>query len=95
VGQIPFNFQIGAAKDKIVFAAPQTPEGELEVHLDTCDGEVLARLPLAPAAAETATTTLPVARLAPRSGRHDLCLRFAQPTLEPVWTLDEFRLVRE
>jgi hexosaminidase len=95
VGQIPFNFQIGAARDAIAFSRPQTPDGELEVRLDDCDGEVIARLPVAPATASTATTTLPVAPLPPQRGRHDLCLRFAQPALEPVWTLDRFRLVRE
>lgn len=95
VGQIPFNFQIGAARDKILFAKPQTPEGELEVRLDNCEGEIIARLPVAPAAQRVGTTDLPAAQIAGREGTHDLCLRFAQPALEPIWVLDRVRLVRE
>jgi hexosaminidase len=93
VGQVPFNFQIGDAVKKIVFPKPQTREGELEVHLDSCDGEVLARLPVEPAIASSAVTRLPRAPMAPRPGRHDLCLRFAQPSLEPMWVIDTVGLV--
>ncbi len=39
VGQVPFNFQIGEEVKKIKFAAPTTEPGELEVHLDRCDGK--------------------------------------------------------
>jgi hexosaminidase len=91
VGQLPFNFQIGADAKKIRFAAPQTREGELEIRLDTCDGRLLARLPLAPAAASQAVTVLPRAALERASGRHDVCLRFAQPALEPLWVLESIR----
>jgi hexosaminidase len=92
VGQVPFNFQIGEAVKKIRFPQPSTPEGELEVRLDTCEGELLARLPLAPAAGNSAVTVLPSAAISPRSGKHDLCLRFAQPALEPMWAVDSFRI---
>jgi hexosaminidase len=104
VGQLPFNFQIGDAVKKIRFAQPATPEGELEVHVDSCDGEVIARLPLAPAAANPTVTTLPPAAIKfgvspPVSGTsgpnapHDLCLRFAQPALEPMWVIDTITLL--
>jgi len=93
VGQVPFNFQIGDDAGKIHFPRPRTPEGELEVRIDRCDGELLARIPLAPAAGSDAVSTLPPARIAPRAGRHDLCLRFAQPGLDPLWVLDSVRLV--
>ncbi len=91
VGQIPFNFQIGDEVKKIRFAAPATREGELEIRLDTCDGALLARLPLAPAVASQAVTALPRAAIAPAAGRHDVCMRFAQPALEPFWVLDAVR----
>ena len=94
VGQVPFNFRIGDDVRKITFAQPLTPEGELEVHADTCEGELLARLPVAPAAASFGTTTLPRAAIPPRHGARDLCFRFAQPRLEPLWVLDSIRLVR-
>ncbi|QJR16740.1 family 20 glycosylhydrolase [Usitatibacter palustris] len=92
VGQIPFNFQIGEAVKKITFPKPTTPEGELEVRIDSCTGDVIARLPVLPASASQGVTTLPTARIS-ASGRHDLCLRFAQPALEPVWVIDSIRLV--
>jgi hexosaminidase len=92
VGQLPFNFQIGEDIHKIPLRAPTTPAGELEVRLG-CDGERVAVLPLAPAAANQATTTLPAAKIAPRPGRHDLCFMFTQSTIEPFWVVDAIDLV--
>ena len=91
VGQIPFNFQIGDEVKKIRVAAPTTREGELEIRLDGCDGAVLARLPLAPAVASQGVTVLPRATLTATTGRHDVCMRFAQPSLEPFWVLESVR----
>jgi hexosaminidase len=95
VGQVPFNYQIGEDIRKIVLAHPHTPAGELEVHLGKCDGELLARLPLAPASASHAVTVLPRAALRAPRGKHDLCLRFAQPGLDPLWVIDWVQLVEE
>ena len=96
VGQVPFNFQIGEDVKKIRFARPTTAEGELEIHLGTCDGEIIARLPLAPAVTSNAVTVLPPAPIASRPGKHDLCIRFAQrfstPAVDPVWALDWINL---
>ncbi len=92
VGQLPFNFQIGEDVKKIRFATPVSDEGELEVRLGTCAGALLARLPIAPALASQGVTVLPRAPMEPHRGRHDLCLRFAQPSLEPLWVLDSIRL---
>jgi len=92
VGQVPFNFQIGEAVKKIRFPKPTTPEGELEVRLDSCEGEVIARLPLAPAVGNDGVTTLAPVALSRRTGRHDLCLRFAQPALAPMWAIDSLRI---
>ena len=93
VGQLPFNFQIGDDVNKIRFPAPRTAAGELEVHADTCEGEVLARLPLAAAARSDRVTTLS-APLPAMKGARDLCFRFAQPSLQPVWALDRVELGR-
>jgi hexosaminidase len=92
VGQVPFNFQIGEAVKKIRFPKPTTAQGELEVRLDSCEGEVIARMPLAPAAGNDGVTTLPPVAIARRAGRHDLCLRFAQPKLDPLWAIDSLRI---
>jgi hexosaminidase len=77
---------------KIRFPAPATPEGELEVRLDSCEGELIARLPLAPATGSQAVTRLPAAPIAPRAGRHDLCLRFAQRGVDPLWVIDSIAI---
>ena len=92
VGQVPFNFQIGKDRDGIHFATPATRAGELEVHLDSCTGERIAVLPLAPAVHNEAVTQLPAARLPRAPGRHDLCFRFTQFTLDPMWALDWVQL---
>ena len=93
VGQLPYNYQIGELIKKVTFPKPETAVGELEVRLG-CEGELLARLPLAPAASNMAITALPASSIAPRTGKADLCMRFAQPTLEPMWMLDSLELVK-
>ena len=93
VGQVPFSLQIGEAVKKVRFPAPTTPDGELEVRVGGCEGEVAARLLLAPAAISHEVTALPPAPMVPRRGRHDLCLRFAQPRLDPLWLIDSVRLL--
>lgn len=93
VGSVPFNFQIGDAAAKIQFPEPTTPEGELLVMLNRCDGEVIARLPLAPAKDAPAVTDLPTQALPRIKGQHDLCLRFSQHTLDPIRTLDWVQLL--
>ena len=88
VGQVPFNFQIGGDRAKMRFARPVTADGELEVRIDTCDGDLYARLPLAAAVSSDAVTVLPPQAVARRSGRHELCIRFAQSEVDPLWALD-------
>ena len=92
VGQLPFNFQLGADIHSIELNPPQTPSGELEVRLDGCNGERIAVLPLQPAIANNAVTELAAAKIAPREGTHDLCLKFTQRSLDPMWVLDWVRL---
>jgi hexosaminidase len=88
VGQVPFNFQIGDDARKIRFPAAETAEGELEARAPGCEGELLARLPLAPALLSQEVSALPPAPIAPRKGTHDVCLRFAQRGLDPLWVID-------
>lgn len=94
VGQVPFNFQIGAAREGIRFPVPRTRAGELLLYRGrSCEGEPVLRLPLAPAVTATGVTTLPRAAWPPQQGSSDLCLRFAQKALEPLWLLDSVWLV--
>jgi hexosaminidase len=92
VGQVPFNYQLGKDKDAIRLATPQSPAGELEVHVDSCAGERIAVLSLAPAVGADAVTKLPAVRLPRKAGHHDLCLRFTQRALDPLWALDWVQL---
>jgi len=85
---VPFNYQIGPDVAKIKVGDARSPDGELEVRIDGCEGAPLVTLPLAPAAARLGVTTLPAVALPARPGSHDLCLRFARPALDPMWALD-------
>ena len=93
VGQFPFNFQIGKDRDAIRLREPRSPEGELEIRVDGCDGEPLAVLPLAPAVGNAAVTRLPTAAFAGHSGPHDLCLAFTGRGIDPMWAIDSIELL--
>ncbi|HEY3655008.1 MAG TPA: family 20 glycosylhydrolase [Steroidobacteraceae bacterium] len=88
VAPLPFNYEIGADAAKIRVGDARTAEGELEIHVDGCDTAAVAALPLASAAAHGEVTRLPPVSLPRRPGRHDLCVRFARPRLDPLWALD-------
>lgn len=90
VGQLPFNFQIGEAKEKITFRPPATPAGEMEVR-DGCTGRVVATLPLAPAAGNPATTTL-TAEIGPLTGSRDLCITYTAKGVNPLWAVSAVQL---
>ena len=88
VGQLPFNFQIGDDVTKIEMLPPSTPEGELVVFAGGCEGQRIATLPLAPAATNQGVTVLPEIELEPRTGGpQDLCFRFTQRTVDPMWAV--------
>jgi hexosaminidase len=93
VGQVPFNFQIGDAVNKIPLRKPHSPAGELEVRVDGCEGKLVAALPLAPAVANYAVTRLPPAPIASNPGKHDLCFMFTQAGVDPTWVIDAVELV--
>jgi hexosaminidase len=91
VGSVPFNFAIGDAVNHITFRKPETPEGELEIRLDDCNGPVVAKLPLAPAKANAGVTTL-TGTITPQAGAHLLCATFTQNGVDPTWVLDKLTL---
>jgi hexosaminidase len=92
VGQVPFNFQLGRDRDSIRLPEPTGTVAELEVRLDDCAGELLARMSLAPALDNDGLTTLPAAPIKQLSGAHDLCLRFTGRELDPMWALHRLEL---
>ncbi|HEX3602466.1 MAG TPA: family 20 glycosylhydrolase [Steroidobacteraceae bacterium] len=88
VSALPFNYELGQDAAKIRVGDNRTPAGELEVRVDGCDGRLIGVLPLPPAATAEAEAELPAYRLPVIAGRHDVCLRFARPSLDPLWALD-------
>jgi hexosaminidase len=88
VGQLPFNFEIGADAQKIRVGDARSPEGDLEVRIDGCDGPPVLTQPLPPMPADKLVNQLRAVNLPARPGRHDVCLRFARPRLDPMWALD-------
>jgi hexosaminidase len=78
-------------RDKNSAAPPlgesHTAHGEVEVHLDTCAGKLVATLPLEPAVNRTGVTPLQ-APLQDSNGVHDVCLKIVRPTVTPLWVLD-------
>jgi hexosaminidase len=92
VAPLPFNYELGADAAKVRVGDARTRDGELEIRIDGCDAPAGSlppiSLPLAPAAMHPGVTILPAQRLPILSGRHDICLRFARPRLDPLWALD-------
>jgi hexosaminidase len=98
VGQLPFNFEIGDMIEDVVVNPPETEEGEMTVRLGACDGPLVALLPLAPAAANQAVTTLPAAKLslpADSAPQSDLCISFNRHGIDPIWGIDWIQINRE
>jgi hexosaminidase len=88
VGQLPFNFQIGKDADAIRRGDARTRAGELEVRAGDCVGEPIAVLPLGQAADNPRLSILGPARLPPRPAGTGLCLRFARPSIDPIWAIE-------
>ena len=91
VANLPFNYEFGDDAPIIQVKPPKTPDGELEVHLNSCTGPVLAELPLTPALKNTAVTTLRKS-IPATTGSHDLCFLFTRAKLDPMWVLDAVQL---
>ncbi len=92
VASLPFNYEIGRDAAAIKIGDARSEVGEMELHADGCDAPVLAILPL-PVRPIGSVTQLTSIRINPDShpgvvGRHDVCVRFARPHLDPMWALD-------
>ena len=83
--------QITASRKPAAMLAPSTPDGELEAHLDSCEGDRIAVLPLAPAVKNDAVTVLKAA-MTPHPGAHDVCLLFTRAKPDPVWAINWVQL---
>jgi hexosaminidase len=90
IARLPDNYQLAHEAKLVVHRATTTAYGELRVHLDTCDGALLATLPLP----DPATAPRAFALRAPlaETGHHDLCLAFAVPEGSPLYVFDHVAL---
>lgn len=93
VGQIPFNFQIGADRDKIKFRPPATAAGEFEVRSGTCAGPVIATLPMAPAVSNPGVTRLTAPLKPGTEPNATLCISYTAKGGDPMWALESVELV--
>ncbi|HYS46879.1 MAG TPA: family 20 glycosylhydrolase, partial [Rhizomicrobium sp.] len=91
-GSLPYNRPVSSSAQKVVLRQPVTPNGELEVHLDACDGVKIAILPMPNPAPDVALAIVHGA-LAPQTGVHDLCLVFTRARPDPYWALHTLELV--
>ncbi len=87
---LPFNFQLGTARDKLRLRPPSGRRDELELHRDGCDGPLLASLPLLAASAGPRTLQ---ARFEAPAGVHDLCLYVTRRSPDPLWAVDTVHLL--
>jgi len=77
------NYGLAHDASKVVARASHTAAGELEVHLDTCDGPLAASMPL-PAKAVPGSTYHVAASVAAQGGTHDLCIFSTAPIQGPM-----------
>ncbi|MEO7323554.1 MAG: family 20 glycosylhydrolase [Dokdonella sp.] len=93
VGHLPYNFQLWKdAANVVPRPAPQSPDGELLVKIDSCSGATLATIPLQPARQLSGVTTLRAA-LPTTDGKHDLCFVFTGRGSDPLWAIDRVQLI--
>ena len=83
---LPWVFEDGPQRTAVL-PPVRTAYGEIEVHLDRCDGSMIALLPL-PASTEGAEAATLHAALPALGGQHDLCIEVHRPKLDPLWALN-------
>jgi hexosaminidase len=91
VGNMPWNYQLLQDIKKVVVRPDAIRGGELDVHLDRCDGPRLARMSLQQAARSDTQTTLK-ATIPAISGTHDLCFTISGDPKQQLWAIDTVTL---
>jgi hexosaminidase len=91
-GSLPYNRPVSSAAQKVVLRPQATANGELEVHLDNCDGAKIAVLTMPKPEPNIALATVSGA-MTPQTGVHDLCLVFTRAKPDPYWALHTVQLM--
>ena len=90
---VPVQLPDRRGREEIRCAPPTTPEGELEVRVDGCEGELLARLPLAPAAAiRRGHARCRRRRCAAHAGATTCACASRGRAIDPMWAIDSIEL---
>jgi len=92
VGNLPWNFALWTDDAKVVARPKATPAGEFQVHRDSCDGPLLATLPLAKAAQTKLQTTL-TANIPAATGNHTLCVFATGDPRNGMWAIGKVELL--
>jgi hexosaminidase len=92
VGNLPWNFQLWTDDAKVVVRPKATPAGEFQVREDSCDGPLLATLPLADAAQTKLQTTL-TADIPAIHGDHTLCVFATGDPRNGLWAIGKVQLL--
>ena len=85
IGTVPNNFQLWHDAAQIVMRPAHSPAGELEIHQDTCDGPLLASIPMKDVPREKLGTVS--ARISAQ-GTHALCLFFTGRSSQYLRAID-------
>ncbi|HET7162516.1 MAG TPA: family 20 glycosylhydrolase [Rhodanobacteraceae bacterium] len=91
VGNLPWHFQLWTDSAKVVARPEATAAGEFQIHLDSCDGPLLATYPLAKAAQTKLQTTL-TADIPATKGNHALCIFATGDPRHGMWTIGKIEL---
>ena len=94
VGNVPWNFALWKDDSSVVTRQKQTPAGEFQVHRDSCDGPLLATLPLAKAAQTKLQTTL-TANIPVTTGSHTLCVFATGDPRDGMWAIGKVQLLMD
>ncbi len=90
--RLPNNYALAHEAKLVVQRPHSTPFGELVVHLDRCDGEVLNQWTLPDPSRAPRTLTFNAA-VTPPPGRHTLCFVLTAPTDGPLYAFDRVQLL--
>jgi len=91
---VPWNFALWKDDSSVVTRQKQTPAGEFQVHRDSCDGPLLATLPLAKAAQTKLQTTL-TANIPVTTGSHTLCVFATGDPRDGMWAIGKVQLLMD
>jgi len=92
VGNLPWNYKLWTGDAKVVTRPKATLAGEFQIHLDSCDGPLLATLLLAEAAQTKLQTTLR-ADIPANRGHHTLCVFATGDPRNGLWVIGVLRLL--